>query len=317
MNIPLVRFKGKVRGFFSQSFPYYPLLETGDSSPYFGSYESQRYGNWDTSCCWDFSATEVLETRLHILRDLNLIPADTMKWLQDNGYIDSDGDFYLSRRWVAILSGVKSAGNNQINFWNIVGNGTNAGMIPNSMLPYNPQDAFKYTTQDDFNNDYFNPQVITKEMELMGKEFAKRFSIMAENMWGGQFDKVNAIFQTYLKEGSMQIGHPVPQDGSWNRQLVDYPVGNINAQHATEIYKFDPTQKYPFYDYDSYMPNLKQLSANYYLPIITRVVIKPLPVTQSVPVNKVQTWMQFWCNVAAWIQGNPLPYPSITIGNVV
>jgi hypothetical protein len=316
MNLPWLKLKGKVRGFFQDPISYNPLLPSGDSSQYFGTYEGQRYGAYDTSCCWDFSACEVAETRLHILRDLGLIPADTMTWLQTNGYIDSDGDFYLSRRWVAILSGVRNAGNSPLDFWRIA---ETAGLIPNSMLPYNSQDAFKYNNQDDFNNDYFNPQVITKEMELMGQEFARRFKILAENIEGGYFNDIQVELQTYLQEGSLQIGHPVPQDGSWNRPFVDYPVGNTQPQHATELYKFDPTQKYPFYDYDSYDPHLKQLSQNYYIPLITRVSILPNPVLAPVPAPTspvVSSLGKFWADVYAWLHKQPLPYPDVPIGGL-
>lgn len=308
MNLPLIKVKAKVRGLFSGSIPYNPLIENGDSSPYFGTFETQRIGRYETSCCWDFSACEVLETRLGILLKLGLIPKETLDWLQKSGYIDSNGDFYISRRWVAILSGVKDSGNDPIHFWEIA---SVAGVIPNSMLPYDHTIASKWISQNQFNNDYFNPQVITIEMELMGKEFVKRFKILAENIWGGNFDRIQVMIQTYLKEGSLQISHPVPHDGSWNQQFVNNPVGNQHADHATELYKFDPTQKYPFYDYDSYEPHLKQLAKDYFITLITRVSILPKPTFSTV---QITTWQKFWANAFAWLKGLVLPYPEVQIG---
>ncbi len=309
MNLPWLKFKGKVKGIFSSPIPYNPVLQDGDSSPYFGHYEGQKYGPFDTDCCWDFSACEVSETRLEIYWKLNLIPQDTKDWLTKNGYIDADGDFYLSRRWVAILSGVRDAGNSPLNFWDIA---RSAGLIPNWMLPYNVQDAGQWVTKDQFNNDYFNPQVITKEMELMGQEFARRFQIRAGNLPGGNLSQISTTIQTYLKEGSLQIGHAVPQDGTWNQVEVNFPVGRTVTDHATELYKFDPTQTYPFFDYDSYQPNLKRLSSNYVLPLITWVSIIPLSTVSTV--SAISDWQKFWDNVSAWLQGLPLPYPAIPIG---
>ncbi len=309
MNIPWLRFKSAVKGIWDPTIPYWPLIESGDSSSYFGTYEGQKYGNFETSCCWDFSATEIFETRLEMLWQMDLIPQDTKDWLVRYGYIDLDGDFYLSRRWVAILSGARDGGNDPINFWNIA---KVAGMIPNKFLPYSVPEASKWISQNDFNNEYFNPQVITKEMEEMGKEFARRFKIMAVNMPGGNMVDINTLLQTYLKEGSMQICHPVPQDGSWNTTYVNYPTGRLRAEHATELYKFDPTQKYPYYDYDSYNPNLKQLGSNYLIPIITRVSIVPLSTAQP---QSLSSWQMFWCNIVAWFTGKTLPFPSVPVGS--
>lgn len=310
MNLTFLKAKAKVKGIFSPpDMPYTPLIEDGNSAPYFGTYEGQRYGQWDTNSCWDFSAAELVETRLHMLRDMNLIPADTLKWLNDNGYTDSDGDFYVSRRWIAILSGVKSNGNNQLNFWKIA---RISGIIPNSMLPYSVADASKWITRQQFDNDYFNPSVITPAMRAMGQEFLKRFSIGAVNIGNDS----NTLL-TYLKEGSLQVGHPVPQDGTWNRQFVDTPPGRIIADHATELYNFDSTQQYPYFDYDSYNPHLKQLAKDYPLLFVTRVRIWPLQLPSPAPINPkpvFSLWMRMWFNFTAWIQGQPMPFPDTPVG---
>lgn len=305
----------KVKGLFSNSPAYTPLLESGDSSPYFGTYETQKYGKYDTSCCWDFAASELLETRLEMLSKMSLIPTDTLKWLNDSGYIDITGDFYLSRRWIAILSAVQNAGNEEIHFWDIAGK-AGAGVIPNKMLPYSQADAFDEYSQDDFNNEYFDPQVITKDMELMGIEFAKRFKLEAVSMTGGYFKDISVKLQTYLKEGSMQIGIPVPQDGSWNQEKVKF-TNRFVADHSVELYKFDPTSDYPFYIYDTYEPHLKRLSQDYYVPVITRVVVTPISIPAKVPISPlVSNWSKFWYNIYAWIKGIKQPYPEVLIGKV-
>ncbi len=296
---------------------YIPLLQDGDSTPYFGTYEGQKYGGYETSCCWDFSACEAAETRLQMFLKMNLIPSDTVNWLKANGYIDDSGDFYLSRRWVAILSGVKDNGNYQLNFWKLA---QNVGLIPNSMLPYSNEEAHKWITKTQFNNDYFDLKNITPEMRAMGQEFLKRFSINAENLPGGYVSQISSTLQTYLKEGSIQIGIPVPQDGSWNRVNVDYPVGRTIPDHAVECYKFDESVPYPAYVYDSYEPHLKQLSGNYYIPYVTRIAINPRPVVVNNSIVNVlpqfSPWMMMWFNIKAWLTGSPQPFPSVIIGKL-
>jgi hypothetical protein len=307
MNFTLSKYKGKIKGLFD-TMPYTPLIEDGDSSPYFGTYEGQRYGAYDTQTCWSFAACELAETRLETLMKLDMIPDETMKWLKDNKYIDEDGDFYISRRWIAILSGTKDRGNYTMNFWEIAGEG-GAGLIPNWMLPYSHKDARDEHTREDFIDEYFDPKVITKEMEEMGKEFAKRFKMQAESLRGGFLNNISTQLQTYLKEGTMHIGVPVPKY-TWNQEYVGMPEDNT-PKHAVELYKFDPTSDYPYYIYDSYEPHLKRLHKNYYIPIITRVLITPIKPKE---VAKVTEWSKFWANVFAWLKGLSIPYPSVPVG---
>ena len=290
------------------SIPYNPILENGDSSPYFGTYESQKYGPYDTDCCWDFSACELAETRLEMLWKMGLLTQETKDWLTKNGYIDSQGDFYISRRQVAIMSGVKDSGNTTLDFW---GYAKTEGLVPNSRLPYDIQSAQRWINKDQFNNDYFNLQAITKDIEFLGVEFAKRFKIQAENLTGGYIEYISTKLQTYLKEGSLQLSIPVPQDGSWNQTYVPYPKGRTSTDHAVELYKFAPEEEYPYYIYDSYEPHLKQLHKDYLIPFITRVSITPLnqSTTPAVPL-----WKKFWSNVGAWLQKLPFPYPSVPVG---
>ncbi len=272
MNLFWERTKARTKGLFQSAIPYFPILPSGDSSPFFGNYEGQKYGGWDTDLCWDFSFTEILETRLKILETLGLIPQSTLDWAKQKGYKDSDGDWYLSRKWEGIISGVQQNGNEQINASVIA---SQVGMIPNSMLPYtfNPLD----TTNAQFVADYFNPALITDEMKALGKEFLTKFTIQAENI-----DATPANFTKYLQEGSMQVGVPAVSP-DWNNTQVNWN-GKTTPDHAVEFYKYVPTNKYSKKIYDSYEPHLKELSDDYAIVILTRIVVtaKVIPPTPSV-----------------------------------
>ena len=306
MNLLWPKTKAAVKGIFPDPIPFKPLLPSGDSSPYFGNYEGQKYGTWDTDLCWDFSFTEVIETRLKMLDEMGLIPADTLAWAIANGYKDSDGDWYLSRRLEGILSGVQDNGNSQINAVYLA---AQVGMIPNSMLPYNQAEAYTDATRTQFVADYFNPSVITPAMKAMGLEFLKRFKIQGENV-----DVNITNIMTYLTEGSMTIGVPAIAPG-WNQVHVA-PTTRQAADHAVELYAFVPTDPNPYKIYDSYNPNLKDLPKDYPIMILTRISIQPLAIASPVPLPQFSPWMRFWFNVWSYLKGQPLPFPSVPIGGM-
>ena len=58
---------------------------------------------FDTQACVSFSATDCLETLfMYYLHNALMGGADSVKWLADNGYFDSNGDINFSDRFVAI-----------------------------------------------------------------------------------------------------------------------------------------------------------------------------------------------------------------------
>lgn len=306
---------GKLKAIFTSDIPYEVRHESGDWSVYFGGFEGQRYGYWETSCCWDWAGVEDCETQLEWLWKNNRLSADTKDWLTKNKYIDEEGDFYLSRRWGAILSGVKDSGNDQVDFWRIA---KTAGLIPNWMLPYKLGDGGKIiASYDQFINDFFNKDVITKEMELMGKEFARRFNIEAQEV-GKRWSRRNPVLiQAELKHAPLQIGVPVPKlTFLWNQVKIDWD-GGTTAAHSVELYKYDDVAdpEYPYFIYDSYESHLKQLSKDYYIPLITKGVLTPVFFAPPVSIPKTEKEKTFidklWEAIHNWFYGKKIPegYP--------
>jgi len=246
--------------------PKYELrLESGDWSPYFGTYEGQRYGYWDTQSCWDWAGVENCETQLEFLWKTGQFSLEDRKWFTDNGYIDEDGDFYLSRRWGAILGGVWDNGNDQIEFWRLA---EKHGLIPNKMLPYVPT---QYGTRQDFIDDFFNPTLITPAMLAMGQEFLKRVKIQSKELGKRWSKRTPQMIKVALQQAPLQFGVPVPNDGTWNREKVKWD-GSYDLDHSIECYAYKDGD-YPYKIYDSYIPFLKELSADYYVPIITQGIL--------------------------------------------
>ena len=296
MNLKLLHKRAnrnrRLKGVFSAFIPkikYEVRNPTGNWENFFGNYVGQKYGPYDTSTCWNFAGVEIMETQLEYLMKTGQFSDEAMKWFKDNGYIDSDGDFYLSRRWAAIISGVKDNGNNHVNFWEIV---EKVGIIPFSMLPYSTEDAADELSQDDFNNEYFDPKVITLEMEKLGKEFLKWVKIEHEEV-GTRWQRRDTKFiMSELKQSPLHLGVPVPQDGTWNREFVKW-TGRMQPDHSIECYNYKEFSDYPWFIYDSYHPHLKHLSADYYVPLITKAVITAIPVPVKTEVKK-SVWTLVW-----------------------
>ncbi len=288
------RFRSRIRGVFSKAIPFSIREENGDWSKWFGHYEGQKKDWFDTSCCWAYAENEKFEDGLEFSGATGGFSKETMDWFKAKGFIDADGDFYLSRRFIPIISGRKNGGNDPSEFWRLT---KIYGAIPNSMLPF--------TTIDE----YFDESKVTPEMYALGKEFLSKIDIDSGDVGRRFTPKDKTLIQTYLKECELSFCIPVPQDGSWNQVKVDYPVGRKSAEHDVACYKYDEVADYayPYFIYDQYEPHLKQLSRDYYIPIVTRTVITPRPqvIPAPVVVDQMSIWSQVWRAVQEWFVQNP------------
>lgn len=141
------------------------LVADGDWKPYQIEHEIQWTGAYDTQFCVTFSALECIGSLFMYYIGHNLISADNVKWLRDNGYF-KNGFINFNERFTAINGKTDENGAYQFN----VANGIkNFGLIPQDMFP----------TADNF-KDNINPSFITSAMYALGKEFLKRFSINYE-----------------------------------------------------------------------------------------------------------------------------------------
>lgn len=227
----------------------------GDWSPYFGTYESQKKDWFDTNSCWAYAGNEVLEDQLEFLMKTGGFADYEIQWFKDKGYIDADGDFYLSRRFVPTLSGVTTNGNDPAEFWRLT---KKYGAIPSSMLPFTAV------------TDYFDRTKITQDMYDLGAEFIQRVSIDHKEL-GNRFSGYKlSDLKSALQETELQIGIPVPQDGRWNQ--VNVPIPNhTDPDHEVALYKIDEISdpEYPYFIYDQYAPMRKQLHKDYFIPLCT------------------------------------------------
>lgn len=141
------------------------LLEDGDWKPYQVEHEKQWTGTYDTLFCVTYSALASIGALFMYYFRNNLISADNVKWLQDNGYF-KNGFINFNERFSGTLGETTNKGAYQYKVANAI---KNYGLIPQDKFPL----------ADNF-YDNINPKFITQEMKDLGKEFLKRFSINYE-----------------------------------------------------------------------------------------------------------------------------------------
>ena len=277
--------RAKLHGIFTRGIPYDPRNPSGDWSPYFGQYEGQKKDYFDTQSCWAYAGNEVLEDQCEYLWKTGQFSVGDMSWFHRVGFIDEDGDFYFSRRFIPTLSGVKDTGNDEAEFWRLT---KIHGAIPNKMLPYTNKD------------EYFDVSKITVEMRNVGEHFLKLVNIRYEELGRRWSNRSYETFEAALKQGELQIGIPV--GWNWNQVKVKWD-GNKQPAHSVALYKVDriADPEYPYFVYDQYSPMLKQLSKDYYIPIATRAVIYPKNVAIPVPLQSDSLVKKIWNAIAVFL----------------
>lgn len=284
-----------VRGVLMTPIKYEVRVLDGDWTPYFGNYQNQKWGQWDSNSCWALSAINCAEDQCEWLMKNKKFTAEAIKFFSSNGYIDEDGDFSFSERFLEILSGVHDNGNNQMTAWVLM---QENGLIPRSMLDYSAERANKFYSKAAFNDDYFNKAEITPAMVELGRQSLKYINISRQ--WIGNNFKTPDInvLRAALKQAPLQIGVPVPVDKYlWNREFVQYDGRKI-ADHAVQLYKMNLDDTYGIFD--QYLPNLKRLSKDYFLPLVTQGIINATPVVVEPPRG---FWNVFWSAVMNYYNG--------------
>lgn len=277
----------------SSSVPYFVRNPSGDWTNFYDSdsWVDQLYeGKYDTNCCWLFQAVDRWEQQLEWLHINNQFSSEALNFFQTNGYFDSAGHFDLSRRYLAIKSGVRNQGNTQIaspkllSMW---------GILPSSTLDYNGSDF----TYFQFLSNYFNPEVITPEMDAIAKQFLNYVNVAYEWIGGGTTPPLLEL-KANLLQAPLGIGIPIPKDISeWNSNFIQYD-GSTVVEHAVDLIAINDDGSYKILD--QYNPSIKTLSKDYYIPMVDNTVLtainpaNPLPINQSAPVPS------FWASIVSF-----------------
>ncbi len=284
-----------LKGVFINPAPYYIREPSGSYEKYWGKWERQKKYGLDYNVCWTYAGIEKSESEIQMMLAYGLIPKETVEWLKANHYIDADGDVFLSRRFIATISGSTFNGNDEANHWELA---KEYGLIPDAMFPFKDSEQ-GYT--------YFDKSKITAEMYTMGKEFLKRFKITNEELggYGARYTRRDIqMIRTALLQAPLQIGVPIPKiTDNWNKPSVKWD-GEMDAKHSVELSGI--TDKGEYIIYDQYEPCRKVLSADYFLPIITRSIITAIPVGAPIvsPVSQTNFLAQLYRALAVFFGFN-------------
>jgi len=282
----------------------------GNWTPYFGKYQNQRWGDWDSDSCWCLSSINSAEDQMEWLWKNGMFDNDARAFFINNGYIDGDGDFSFSERFHEILCGNRDTGGTAQEAWQSF---KDRGFIPRSMLDYTLQQAKKFTNQEDFNNDYFNPAMVTQAMKDLGQKSLNYITIAYQRIGNAWQTPNTQLMQKALQQAPLNFGIPVPRIVSnWNNSLVQYD-GKISMDHEVEGYYLPADGIYRIFD--QYLPNLKTLSKNYFIASAVQGVINaknPIAIN-PVPQPQGEENDTFWTWVFAWFNGifkSPVPVGS-------
>lgn len=288
----------KTGGWFVTPIQYEVRVPDGNWKPYFGIYESQKYGSYDTESCWAMSGINCVEIQLEWLYKNNQFYADAVTFFKINGYMGEDGSFSLSERYIEILGGQKDNGGSAPLFWQTV---QKYGLIPRSTLSYTDQKAFSFSNTQAFVDDYFNTDAITIEMRLKAKQFMQYVNVAYQQIGTLWETPEPQILLAALRQAPLQIGIPVPSNPAvnWNKPVVTYDGGKT-PQHEITLYTvtltgLDIQNGYPVLD--QYNPFLKNLSSDYYIPFVHQGIVSAIKPNSPNPIPQNNLWNAIWTSV--------------------
>lgn len=221
------------------TLPFEVVNETGDWEQDLPTNEVQFGPGGDKFNCVTQAQHNDFETVLNGRKRLGKLPAEHLKFLQDNGYFDANGKVNFSDKFNSILNGTTMAGNSGVR---VADDARANGLIPQSMLPENIGAQWE---------EYYNPAQITPAMRAVGKKFLKYFRINYE--WVDLWIDKSALLKE-LQQCPIQMFIP------------GHSVAGISATLARAKY------------YDTYNPFIKDVDRNAFtsgLKVILTPIINP------------------------------------------
>ena len=213
--------------------------------------EVQR-GKEDFTDCATEAPCHLLEVDFNYGYKNKLFKPENMKWLEDN--FVQNGQIHFSKRFIAIKSGTTRQGNSMKAPLEAI---RKNGMMPEHLLPPSSNMTF---------DEYMDASKITKEMENLGQEFLKRFTI--------NYEQVDDIHFAEALEGDMlctaAYAWPMPVNGEYPAQ-PDLPFNHeflkvwlpktfifdsyVDTADGDFIKKLAPDYKFYEYDYRLFISN--------------------------------------------------------------
>lgn len=295
----------KVKGIFSPIIPYEVRVANGDWTKYFED-EPQKFGNFDSSCCWAASSTRCAEANFNWLWANGMFSVEAKNFFLSNSFCTPQGVFSFSERFHEILSGNKDNGGTAMEAWQSF---QSRGFIPKAQLTYSVDQANQWRTQAAFDADYFNPSAVTPAMKALGLQVLSYVKIAYQRIgYVNQTPNIQ-ILTAALLQSPLNYGIPVDLS-QWNQVNVPSNI-NTTMVHEVSARVMNPTS---YGVHDQYFPWKKNLNFDYFIGGCIQGVINAIApaAVNPVPQPPIAT-VSFWTTVMAWFSG--IFNPTVPIGS--
>lgn len=231
-----------------------------DWSKWMTTKEPQKF-KFDSNGCTQTSGINSVEVQMNMLKSSMSIEA--LRWFTDNGYFDDNGNFDFSWRYTGIKAGCSINGSSHKSFWDSV---RKWGLLPRRCLNYTMERSMGFSSQTDMCADFWDPSVITPEMEELAKGALKWVDFEYEYSWFNLgMTCPQSVLDYEIRHAPLHIGAPVCPD--WNSGSVT-ACGSTRPAHSTLLWDAKPR-----IIRDHYNPYDKTLSPDYFIPIVVKGVV--------------------------------------------
>jgi hypothetical protein len=267
--------------FIAGTLPSVVRIESGDWRSFEPQGEMQKVmgpstetssTGFETNACVSFSANDAIEVFLTYLIDAGKVPDEHIKWLNDNGYFDEEGNLNFSDRFTAKVSGTTIDGNSLQAVADAI---RHNGLIPEALWPM-PTDAIKKNPGSAWEIYYATPPQRAFDM---GKAFLERFTISYEWVFSAPGQATHQKIADALKIAPLQVATAVCPP--WNTAEVIQACG-LGVAHATIITFVDAD----YHILDHYNPFRKLLAGDYTIPYGFRYIVACKPVQAVVDASR-------------------------------
>jgi len=206
-------------------------LDDLDWRKYFSNGVPQLGVYFDTMACVSFSAVRIQEAIFNYKIAHDMISAANLKWLNDNGYIDENGQVNFSERYIAKLSGTTHSGNSG---WAVAEAIKKYGLVPNFKWPFPDKQRTPVFDWDDYYSE------IPAELLALGQEFKARFSFFYETIATD-----TASLKSGLRHSPIQVyAHAwnAPVNGVYQRTeaAINHAIANAHPEWDIMDHYVDP-----------------------------------------------------------------------------
>lgn len=253
--------------FVSGVLPKRVLVSDGVWTKYVPLGERQSGNGFESDDCTAFSLTNVLETQFSFFIKNLWIAKDAMKFLSDNGYLDSTGIPNFSDRALGSMAGTTSAGNS-LN--KVAQTARTMGLVPESKWPS------VFTNYQE----YYKP--VPQELLDLAQKFLTYFDIAYEQVTTEPIREAIQAAPLYVALATCGIWNAAePPAVAW--------CNATTTNHAVELVKINNYQIFDSYAINNPPTFLKDLASDYVIPYLYKVLLTPKNMTNAIFVHKTGT----------------------------